>query len=608
LAIQLTDTDVTVAPHDDAPPTLKHALSPVRFALISAAIFSFGINILMLVSPIYLMQVFDRVISSAHLNTLFWLTVVAIGCLAVYGLLDAVRARMLSKVGIWLEGTVTDQLIRAGIASARNGSRGGSQPLHDLAQVRSFLSGPAVLALFDAPWVFIFVAVLWSIHPWYGVFSVVSVAILVSLAIITEFMTHKRAHDAGEDHQRAMAGVDSALRNAEAVHAMGMIDAILARWNRRHSQASARQNNLNDRTSALAAASKFFRMSVQIAVIAIGAILVVQGDVTGGTLIAASILLGRALAPVDQAIGSWKQITSIRSCWRRVDAALEWAANEPEQIRLPEPKGHLSVEGVMFRVPGAPDPLLANINFEVHPGESIAIVGPSAAGKSLLCKLILGIAAPTLGTVRIDDAEVNAWNAEDLRPYIGYLPQEIALLPGTVGENIARMANAAPEEIIAAAKLADVHQLILRLPNGYQTDVGEYGHLLSGGQRQRIGLARAVFGRPRLVVLDEPNSNLDPAGEAALVRAISELKRQGCAVVVVSHKLGIVQQLDRTVLLQNGTVQAVGPSNEVLSILMGEHRRDPASLPQPDSHPNGGHSHLVQAAHSHMQQAASNIR
>jgi len=591
----------------NAPRTLKDVLQPINYALISAAAFSVGINILMLVSPLYLMQVFDRVIGSANLNTLFWLTLVAIGCVVVYGLLEIVRGRMLSKIGIWLECNITDRLIRAGMVSARNGDTNSSLPLHDLAQVRSFLSGPAVQALFDAPWVFIFVAILWLIHPWYGIFAVISVGVLLALAVVTEVMTHKRARDAGEDHQTAVIGVESALRNAEAVHAMGMIDAILAHWRKRHSLASSRQNILNDRIAALAGLSKFFRMTVQLAVIAIGAVLVVEGQVTGGTLIAASILLGRALAPVDQAIGSWKQITSIRSCWRRVNAALNWSADETEQARLPQPAGHLSVEGLMYRVPGAADALLNNISFEVRPGESLAIVGPSAAGKSLLCKLLLGIATPTLGSVRIDDAEVNAWNTLDLRPHIGYLPQEISLFPGTVGENIARMTNAPTEDVVSAAKLADVHQMILRLPNGYQTDVGEFGHLLSGGQRQRIGLARAVFGTPRLIVLDEPNSNLDPAGEAALMRAISELKKRRCAIVIVSHKLGIVQQLDKTLLLQNGTVQAIGPSHEVLSILMGDHRREhtpdhparshvPTVQVQPAHHNPAPHGHVMQAA------------
>lgn len=574
----------------EGPRTLRHALRPVRFALISAAAFSLGINLLLLVPPIYLMQVFDRVISSANLNTLFWLTVVAAGCIAVYALLEAVRGRILSKIGIWLESRVTDRLIRAGMASARDGALNGSKPLHDLAQVRSFLSGPAIQSLFDAPWVFIFVAVLWLIHPWYGIFAVTSVTALFALAMLAELLTHKRSRAAGDAHQTAVAGVESALRNAEAVHAMGMLGAVLARWRKRHGVASAFQNLLNDRTSALAAMSKFIRMTVQLAVIALGAVLVVNGEVSGGTLIAASILLGRALAPVDQAIGSWKQITSIRSCWRRVNAALDWAAQEPERTRLPKPAGRLSVESVMFRLPGAAEPLLNNISFEVKPGESIAIVGPSAAGKSLLCRLLLGIARPTLGSVRIDDAEIETWNPNDLRPHIGYLPQEIALFPGSVAENIARMANARAEDVIAAAQLADVHQLILRLPNGYQTDVGEFGHLLSGGQRQRIGLARAVFGDPKLVVLDEPNSNLDPAGEAALIHAIAELKKRGCVVIVVSHKLGIVQQLDKTLLLQNGTIQAMGPSREVLSILMGEPRRElPSTRPPAVAHSSNAH-------------------
>jgi PrtD family type I secretion system ABC transporter len=289
-------------------------------------------------------------------------------------------------------------------------------------------------------------------------------------------------------------------------------------------------------------------------------------------MIAASILLGRALAPADQAIACWKQITSIRSAWSRVNAVLKSAPVESEPVRLPEPQGMLAMEGVMVRVKGVDEPLLNNITFELAAGESMAIVGPSAAGKSLLCKAMVGIVQPVLGKVRIDHSDVNLWHPDDLRPHVGYLPQEISLFPGTVGDNIARMSDADSRAIIAAAQLADVHELILRLPNGYQTDVGEFGHLLSGGQRQRIGLARAVFGSPKLVILDEPNSNLDPAGEAALIKAIAELKKHGCSVVVVSHKLGIVQTLDKTLLLQNGTIQAMGPSNEILSILMGDGR------------------------------------
>jgi PrtD family type I secretion system ABC transporter len=312
---------------------------------------------------------------------------------------------------------------------------------------------------------------------------------------------------------------------------------------------------------------------VQIGIIGIGAVLAIDGHVTAGGMIAASILLGRALAPADQAIACWKQITSIRSAWSRVNDALGNASQTAEPIRLPEPQGRLAVEGVMVRLKGIDEPLLNNISFELAPGESMAIVGPSAAGKSLLCKTIVGIVTPVLGKVRIDHADVNTWHPGDLRPHVGYLPQEIALFPGTVGENIARMGEADPRMIIDAAQLADVHELILRLPNGYQTDVGEFGHMLSGGQRQRIGLARAVFGSPKLVVLDEPNSNLDPAGEAALLKAIAELKKRCCSLVIVSHKLGIVQNLDKTLLLQNGAVQAIGPSNEILSILMGDGRQ-----------------------------------
>ena len=553
-----------------APVSLQRALKPLSFALLAAALFSAGINILMLVAPLYLMQVFDRVLTSASLSTLFWLSFIAIGCVAVHAALEVVRGRLLSKVGIWLECRLTDRLIRAGVESARSGDKRSTQALRDLAQVRSFLAGPAIQALFDTPWAIVFTVVLWFLHPWYALFAVASVIALVAIATASEILTHRLSRNIGESHTAALVSVEHALHNSEAVHAMGMIDAILLRWHKTQSDTSRDQNKLNDAAAALTGFSKFVRLAVQIGIIGIGAVLAIDGHVTAGGMIAASILLGRALAPADQAIACWRQITSIRSAWTRVNATLSAMPVDSDPIRLPEPQGRVALEGVMVRMKGIDEPLLNNVSFELEPGESMAIVGPSAAGKSLLSKTIMGIVSPVLGHVRIDHADVHTWHPQDLRPFVGYLPQDIALFPGTVGDNIARMSEADPREIIAAAQLADVHELILRLPNGYQTDVGEFGHLLSGGQRQRIGLARAVFGTPKLVVLDEPNSNLDPAGESALIKAIAELKKRRCSLIIVSHKLGIVQSMDKTLLLQNGTVQAIGPSDEILSILMGD--------------------------------------
>ena len=550
------------------PQSVHEALRPLRFALMAATLFSLGINLMMLVSPIYLMQVFDRVLSSGSLHTLMWLSLLAVACLAIYGALDAVRGRILAKMGLWLECEVTGRLIRAGVTRGRAGGASGTRPLRDLAQVRGFLSGPAVHALFDAPWAVLFLAVLWLLHPWYGAFAIGGMVVLLCVAAVGEALTRDLARHAGDKQTEAITGAEVALHNAEVVHAMGMTRSVLGRWTRSQSAATERQDSLNDRAALLSGSSKFIRMAVQTAVIGIGAILVLKGEATAGGMIAASVLLGRTLAPVDQAISSWKQIVSVRSAWRRVDEALRAAPENTERTRLPEPEGRLSVEDVTLTFPGAAEPTLRNITFELEPGESMAIVGPSAAGKSLLCKVLCGIIAPTSGHVRVDHAALDAWPDEDLRPHVGYLPQEISLFPGTVAENIARLTDAAPEDVIAAAHLADVHELILRLPNGYETDVGEFGHLLSGGQRQRIGLARAVFGAPKLVILDEPNSNLDPSGEAALVRAVGELKRRGCTVVIVSHKLGIVQALDRTLLLQDGAVRALGASDKVLSILM----------------------------------------
>lgn len=563
------------------PQSIRQALYPLRYALGAATLFSLGINLMMLVSPIFLMQVFDRVLSSGSLHTLFWLSLVVVGCLAVYGTLDMVRSRILSKTGLWLESELTGRLIRSGVAS---GGASGTQPLRDLGQVRTFLSGPAVHAVFDAPWALLFLAVLFLLHPWYGTFAVVALVLLLIVATAGDRLTRGLSGQAGDRRSSAMAGAESALRNAEIVRAMGMTPSILERWTRAQRAASERQDALDERASFVSGLSKFVRITVQTAIIGIGAILVLRNEVSAGSMIAASVLLGRALAPVDLTIGSWKQIASLRAAWQRINTALRATATETPRTRLPKPIGLLSVEGVTLQLSEAADPVLDAISFELQPGESLAIVGPSGAGKSLLCKVLCGILSPTAGHARVDHAALTDWPEEDLRPHVGYLPQEIALFPGTVAENIARLSDAASEDIVAAAKLADVHELILRLPDGYETDVGTFGHLLSGGQRQRIGLARAVFGDPKLVVLDEPNSNLDPAGEAALVRALEQLKERGCTVVVVSHKLGIVQSLDKTLLLQGGSVQALGPSDKVLSILMANpSSREPAAIRQAGS-------------------------
>lgn len=567
--------------HGTAEPlSVQQALRPLHFALMAATLFSLGINLMMLVSPIYLMQVFDRVLSSGSLDTLFWLSVVAVACLAAYGALDTVRGRILSKTGLWLESEVTARLIRAGVHCLRSGDGTGTHALRDLAQVRGFLSGPAVHTLFDTPWALLFLGVLWLLHPWYGVFAMASMVVLLAIAAVGDALTRTLSRQASERQMEAMGGAEVGLRNADVVHAMGMTGSLLDRWGRSQSVASEGQNGLNDRAAALTGLSKFIRITVQTAIIGIGAILVLRGEATAGGMIAASVLLGRALAPVDQAIASWNQLISVRSAWYRVNEALRAAPAQPPRTRLPEPQGHLAAENVTLRFPGPAGPVLDDISFELQPGESMAIVGPSAAGKSLLCKALCGIITPTGGHVRIDHAELTAWPDDDLRPRLGYLPQEVGLFPGTVADNIARLSHAAPEKIVAAAKLADVHELVLRLPNGYETDVGAFGHLLSGGQRQRIGLARAVFGDPKLVILDEPNSNLDPAGEVALVQALAQLKKRGCTVVIVSHKLGIVQSLDKTLLLQDGAVRALGASDKVLSILMTTSTQErPAAQP-----------------------------
>lgn len=547
---------------------LSAAIRECRVGLAWLALFSFLINILVLTSPIYMMQVYDRVLSSAKLETLVMITLMAGVAVLILGLLEMTRNKLLVRIGCWLERKLAPELITAGMRVTIAGGQVGAQALRDLVQVRSFIGGAGINTIFDAPWTPIFLAVIWLMHPVLGLVGLGSAIVLLGIAVLNEYVGRKSLKQAGSLSISAMHKADQAIRNADAFLAMGMLPAFLHNWNERNGKALALQIKAANANAWLVGLSKFVRIYVQILILGTGAYLVIKGDLTSGGMIAASILLGRALAPVEQAIGAWKGMVSARDAYGRLKTLLDKAPPMPEGMPLPAPSGRLTCEGIIYVPRGRDKPVLNGVTFALAPGEAMGVIGPSAAGKSTLCKILVGSWQPTRGHARLDGADLFSWSSDQLGPYVGYLPQDVELFGGTVKDNIARLApDADPESVVEAAKTAGVHEIILRLPNGYDTDIGEGGSFLSGGQRQRIGLARALYGRPRLIVLDEPNASLDTEGEDSLITAMETAKSWGATVVLVAHQPRILKPVGKLLLLRDGRSELFGPRDEVLAKL-----------------------------------------
>ncbi|MCB9947419.1 MAG: type I secretion system permease/ATPase [Rhodospirillaceae bacterium] len=543
---------------------LQELLRTARPGFVFVGVFSFFLNLLMMVVPLYMMQVYDRVLASGSTETLVMVTIIAAVALAALGTLEAMRSQVLTRVSTWLDQRLSGRLIGVSLAAKLGGAPMGAQALRDLGQVRAFVSGQGIFPLFDSPWVPIYVAVIWLIHTWLGVLAAIAAVILFLMALANELVTRALLKDAGQKQVRALRQVTTVVDNAEVVQAMGMLPGLTRRYDELNDQVLAIQRVASDRASGIVGVSKFFRLFVQVGILGLGALLVIRGELTGGGMIAGSILLGRALAPVEQAITAWKSFVAARDGYARLQDMLLRLPTEREAMDLPAPQGYVVVDRVSFVPPGAAKPVLKVVSMDASPGQAVGIIGPSASGKSTLCRLIVGIWPPSAGSVRLDAADVHAWDRAALGRHIGYLPQDVELFAGTVKDNIARMGNPDAEAVVAAAQLAGVHEMILHLPEGYETEIGEGGAMLSGGQRQRIGLARALFGDPRLIVLDEPNSNLDPDGEAALLRAVAQLKAAGCTIIMVAHRPSILTHVDKVVMLRDGAVELAGSRDEVL--------------------------------------------
>ena len=547
---------------------LAETLYRFRHIVYSLAAFSCVINILMLTPSIYMLQVYDRVLASQNETTLLMLTLMMLGLYVLMSLLEFARSSVLIRMGNRLDMTLNSRIFTA--AFERNLRRAGgnpSQALHDLTSVRQFLTGNGLFAFFDAPWTPIYIAVAFFIHPWLGLVTLIGSLLLVALAYLTEKMTHGPLAEANQASMASGVFANNNLRNAEVIEAMGMLPALRSRWFRHHGQMLSSQAQASERAARISGVTKFVRISLQSLVLGVGALLVIEGKITPGMMIACSILMGRALQPVELAIGTWKQLISVRTAYHRLDDLLKDFPRRGDTMQLPVPTGQLLVENVYAGVPGAQVAILKGLNFMVQSGDVVGIVGPSASGKSTLARLIVGIWPAQAGKIRLDGADIFQWNKDELGPHLGYLPQDIELFEGSIAENIARFGQIDSEQVILAARRAGVHEMILRLPQGYDTQLGADGASLSGGQKQRIGLARALYGEPELIVLDEPNSNLDDIGEAALLRAVAELKSRGKTVLLITHRMNILNAVEKLIVMNEGCLQLYGPRDQVLAEL-----------------------------------------
>ena len=547
---------------------LNDAFNACKPVLGSVVIFSFFINLLLFVGPMYMLQIYDRVLSSRSEYTLLMLSLVVVMLFMVYGTLEGVRSRILVRTGVKfnnvLAPTLFDTVFKHAI-KVPGGAQG--QALRDMDTVREVLSGSGILAFCDAPWVPIFLAGCFLIHPWLGYLSLAGAVLIFILAIVNELLTGKKLREGGAQSIVATSYASSTLKNAEVAQAMGMTGAIKDRWATRHGDMLYSQSVASASAGSVLATSKFVRVTVQSAVLGLGAYLALQQEITPGAMIAASIIMGRALAPVEQAVGNWKQFSAARSATQRLQMLFQSIPPDSERMSLPDPEGEINVEGVVAAPPGSQLAVLKGISFSLSAGETLAIIGPSAAGKSTLARVLVGVWPVAQGAVRLDGSELKHWNKEQLGKHVGYLPQDVELFAGTIAENISRFSETDDEVVIRAAELAGVHEMIQRLPNGYETEIGEGGQALSGGQRQRIALARALFNEPCLIVLDEPNASLDKAGEEALADALRSLKKMKKTVIVISHKPSLLSLVDKILVMHLGTVQTFGARDDVLKQL-----------------------------------------
>ncbi len=558
-------SDVTLT--DD----VKEALKSSKRGFFAAGFFSLFINLLMLTAPLYMLQVYDRVVTSRSLETLLFLTLIMLFMFGVMGVLEWVRSRILVRVSNQLDQNLSQRVYAAMFEMGiRDPESRTAQPLSDFTSVRQFMTGNGVIAFFDAPWLPIYIGILFLFHPSFGWFAIAAAVILFCVAVFNERTTKDLLSEANGENIKAQNLATSNLRNAEVLHAMGMLPKIMGRWHQQHESFLEKQTAASDKAGIFTNLSKVLRLIFQSMILGLGAYYVVLNEMSAGMMIAGTILLGRALAPMDLLINSWSGFNNARIAYRRLEKLLTRIPANQRNMQLPTPEGRVTMENLLVVPPGSKTAAIRGVNIEVLPGEQVGIVGPSAAGKSTLARAMLGIWPVAGGAVRIDAAEVQHYNSDELGPHIGYLPQDIELFNGTVSENIARFSDIDPDKVVNAAKKAGVHEMVLKLPDAYDTSIGVDSGALSGGQRQRIGLARALYNSPKIIMLDEPNSNLDEQGEAALSNTMQILKQEGATVFVISHRTSILRYIDKLLVLREGQVQFFGPRDEVMQKLAAQ--------------------------------------
>jgi ATP-binding cassette, subfamily C, type I secretion system permease/ATPase len=531
---------------------------------VGVGFFSFFVNLGALVSPVYMQQIFDRVMQSQHVETLIFLTLVVVFFLGIIALLDGIRGRMLAKIAHWWDETVHSDLVTAIIEVARAKGVSNSQAIQDLMTVRQFVGGPGVLPIFDGPWMPVFIFAIAMIHPWLGVVAVVAAVLLFVFAGINDRVTRRRMNGIGERQNRAQSTVDIATRHADSVCSMGMLDGIIRRFEEDNGFVAEAMYRVSSFSAAISACSRFVRYTAQISVLGLGAYLTTLGEMTSGGMIAASIILGRALAPAEQSMSAWRGLVAATMAHKRIRQVFLSAPVEFEKTRQPDAQGAVELRQVSLALPGMERPILRGIDITLPTKSVVAIVGPSGSGKSTLCKLLIGALEPSAGSVRLDGVAIRNWDRDQFGESIGYLAQSVQLLDGTIKDNIARMGKADDAAVVEAAQLAGCHDMINALPRGYDTLIGPSGVNLSGGQAQRIGFARAVYCQPRLVVLDEPNSNLDAEGDLAFQESISKLRELGSTVVIVSHKPASLSRVDLIVTIKDGVIHKTQTRDDFL--------------------------------------------
>jgi ATP-binding cassette subfamily C exporter for protease/lipase len=550
------------------------ALRSFKSTFYTVGVFSAIINLLMLAPSLYMLQVYDRVLGSRNDITLLMLSILVLGAFLFMGALELIRSFVLVRVGAQFDMVLNKRIYTAAFEQNLKQAGGNAgQALADLTNLRQFLTGNALFAFFDAPWFPIYLIVIFVFEPVLGFFALSGTVILAILAVVNERVTKEPLAEANSMSIRANTLATNNLRNAEVIESMGMLPNLMGRWFKLHGRFLGIQASASQKAGLISALTKFVQMSMSSLVLGVGALLVLDNKITPGMMIAASILLGRTLQPVQQVIAVWKSVSSTRSAYERLDALLEENPAREIGMALPKPQGALVVDNVTAAPPGTRVPVVKGLSIAITPGDVLGVLGPSGSGKSTLARLLVGVWPTMMGKVRLDGADIYQWNKAELGPYIGYLPQDVELFSGSISENIARFGDVDADQVVQAAKRAGVHELILQFPDGYNTMLGDGGAGLSGGQKQRLGLARAMYGDPSLIVLDEPNSNLDDVGELALQAAVMDLRQRGKTIVMISHRPGVVNVTTKLLLMRDGVVHMFGPTAQVLAALQEANKK-----------------------------------